>query len=75
MVTFQKKIRLKIVKEYEIAASKERLVFIGKTNKIKITDVLKTRMTTFLKTKFKKSDDQTNIDYLQILQNIISYQN
>ena len=33
----------------------------------------KTRMTTFIKTKFNKSDDQTNIDnkeQLQILQNI-----
>ena len=30
-------------------------------------------MTTFIKTKFKKSDDQTNIELLQILQNIIIY--
>ena len=39
-------------------------------------DNTKTRMTTFMKTKFKMSDDQTNIDkYMQILQNIILYQN
>ena len=38
-----------------------------------------TRMTTFIKTKIKKSDDHTNIDkykeYLQILQNVILYLN
>ena len=42
-------------------------------------DNVKTRMTTFIKTKFNKSDDQTNIDnieLLQILQNIkIIFQN
>ncbi len=34
-------------------------------------------MTTFIKTKFKESDDKTNIDnieQMQILQNIILYQ-
>ncbi len=29
----------------------------------------KTRMTTFIKTKFNKSDDQTNIDNIKYLQN------
>ncbi len=28
---------------------------------------MKTRMTTFIKTKFNKSDDQTNIDNIELL--------
>ncbi len=35
----------------------------------------KTRMTTFIKTKFNKSDDQTNIDNIEIAANITEYQN
>ena len=31
-------------------------------------------MTTFIKTKFKKSDDQTNIDKYRVAANIIEYQ-
>ncbi len=34
----------------------------------------KTRMTTFIKTKFKKSDDQTNIDKYRASVNITEYQ-
>ncbi len=30
-------------------------------------------MTTFIKTKFKKSDDQTNIDKYRVLANITEY--
>ncbi len=30
-------------------------------------------MTTFIKTKFKKSDDQTNIDKYRLAANIIEY--
>ena len=37
------------------------------------TSVLKTRMTTFIKTKFKKSDDQTNIDKYRVEYYRISY--
>ena len=32
-------------------------------------------MTTFIKTKFKKSDDQTNIDKYRVAANITEYQN
>ena len=45
---------------------------------LKTINDIKTRMTTFIKTKFNKFDDQTNIDnihYLQILQNIILSEN
>ena len=38
----------------------------------------KTRMTAFIKTTLKKSDDQTNIDIYRVaanIQNIILYQN
>ncbi len=35
----------------------------------------KTRMTTFTKTKFKKSDDQTNIDKSRVAANITEYHN
>ena len=35
---------------------------------------VKTRMTTFIKTKFNISDDQTNIDY-RLAANITEYQN
>ena len=35
---------------------------------------VKTRMTTFIKTKFKKSDDQTNIDKYRVAANIIEFQ-
>ena len=34
-----------------------------------------TRMTTFIKTKFKKSDDQTNIDKYRLAANITEYYN
>ena len=34
----------------------------------------KTRMTTFIKTKFKKSDDQTNIDKYRVAAYITEYQ-
>ncbi len=34
---------------------------------------IKTRMTTFIKTKFKKSDDHTNIDKYRVLANITEY--
>ncbi len=37
--------------------------------------VLATRMKTFIKTKYKKSDDQTIIDKYRIAANIILYQN
>ena len=37
--------------------------------------VLATRMTTFIKTKYKKSDDQTIIDKYRVAANIILYQN
>ena len=33
----------------------------------------KTRMTTFIKTKFKKSDDQTNIDKYIVVANITEH--
>ena len=39
---------------------------------------IRTRITTFIKTKFKKSDDQTNIDKYRVAANItefIFYQN
>ena len=32
-----------------------------------------TRMTTFIKTKFKKSDDQTNSDKYRVAANITEY--
>ena len=32
-------------------------------------------MTSFIKTKFKKSDDQTNIDKYRVAANITEYQN
>ena len=35
----------------------------------------KTRMTTFIKTKFKKSYEQTNIDKYGVTANIIEYPN
>ena len=35
--------------------------------------VYKTRMTTFIKTKFKISDDQTNIDKYRLAANITEY--
>ena len=34
-----------------------------------------TRMTTFIKTKFKNSDDQKNIDKYRVAENITEYQN
>ncbi len=34
-----------------------------------------TRMTTFMKTKFKKSDDHRNIDKHRVAANITLYQN
>ena len=34
---------------------------------------IKTRMTTFIKSKFKKSDDQTNIDKYRVAANITEY--
>ena len=40
-----------------------------------ICDFWKTRMTTFIKTKFKKSDDQTNIEKYRVAANIISWKN
>ena len=41
----------------------------------KIADVIyiETRMTTFIKTKFKISDDQTNIDKYRLTANITVY--
>ena len=38
-----------------------------------IQGVLETRMTTFIKTKLKKSDDQTNIDKYRVAANITVY--
>ncbi len=38
-------------------------------------DPSNTRMTTFTKMKFKKSDDQTNIDNYRVTANIPEYQN
>ena len=35
----------------------------------------KTRMTTFIKTKFKKSDDQRNFDKDRVTANITEYHN
>ncbi len=35
----------------------------------------KTRMTTLIKTKFKKTEDQTNIDKYRIAANITEYHN
>ncbi len=34
---------------------------------------MKTRMTTFIKAKLKKSDDQTNIDKYRVAENITEY--
>ena len=34
---------------------------------------MKTRMTTFIKAKLKKSDDQTNIDKYRVTKNIAYY--
>ena len=39
-------------------------------NYIDLNNFIKTRMTTFTKTKFKKSDDQTNIDKYRLAANI-----
>ena len=36
-------------------------------------ETVKTRMTTFIKSKFKKSDDQTNIDKYSVTANISEY--
>ena len=36
-------------------------------------DCIITRMTTFIKTRFKKSDDQTNIDEYRVAANITEY--
>ena len=38
-----------------------------------LTRHLKTRMTTFIKTKFRKSDDQPNIDKYRVAPNITEY--
>ncbi len=35
---------------------------------------MKTRITTFMKTKFRVSDDQTNIDKYRLAANITEYQ-
>ncbi len=35
--------------------------------------ISKTRMTTFIKTKFKKSDNQRNIDKYRVASNITEY--
>ncbi len=36
---------------------------------------VKIRMTTFIETKFKKSEDRTNIDKYRVTANIILYHN
>ena len=42
-------------------------------NLIVLTDI--TRMTTFIKAKLNKSDDQMNIDKFRVAANIIEYHN
>ena len=51
---------------YVITAIKEKLI---KSPLRRIS----TRMTTFIKTKFKNSDDQTNIDKYRVASNITEY--
>ncbi len=45
--------------------------FLNTHNMTKVCKIsIITRMTTFIKTKFKKSDDQTNIDKFRVAANI-----